>query len=176
MRRLLLVMLAIAALLAGGCGSDSGSGEQDTASEAAAEEPDPQSTTSDGQAPEEQPAKPNGATIKLAGSPFGRVLFDRAGQAIYLFDKEQSDRSECYDECAAAWPPVLTEGDPKAGQGIDRSLLGTIQRSDGKTQVTYNGHPLYFYAHEGRNEVRCHNVPGFGGLWLALDGKGNPVD
>jgi predicted lipoprotein with Yx(FWY)xxD motif len=171
MRRLLLLTLAIAAVLAGGCGSDSESGDEGAAPEAAAEKPDPQSTTSDG-----QPAKPKGTTIKLAGSQFGKVVFDRAGQAIYLFDKEKSDRSECYGECAAAWPPVLTQGDPEAGKGIDKGLLGTTQRDDGKTQVTYNGHPLYFYAHEGRNEVRCHNVPGFGGLWLALDREGNAVD
>ncbi len=181
MRRLLLLTLAIAALVAGGCGSDSESGEERAAPEAAAEaataeEPDRQNTTRHGQARDEQPAKPKGTAIKLAGSQFGKVLFDRAGQAIYLFDKEKSDRSECYDECAAAWPPVLTEGDPEAGKGIDEGLLGTTKRTDGTTQVTYNGHPLYFYAHEGRNEVRCHNVPGFGGLWLALDGKGNAVD
>lgn len=181
MRRLLLLWLALAVLVAGGCGSDSESGEAGAAPEpaaeaATAEEPDRQSTTSDGRARDEQPAKPNGATIKLAGSQFGKVLFDRAGQAIYVFDKEKSDSSECYDECAAAWPPVLTEGDPEAGKGIEAGLLGTTQRDDGKTQVTYNEQPLYFYAHEGRNEVRCHNVPGFGGLWLALDGKGNALD
>ncbi len=180
MRRLLLLTLAIAALVAGGCGSDSESGGEgaapEPAAEAATEEPDRQSTTSDAQARDEQPAAAKGTAIKLADSQFGKVLFDRAGQAIYLFDKEKSDRSECYDDCAAEWPPVLTEGDPEAGKGIDEGLLGTTKRTDGTTQVTYNGHPLYFYAHEGRNEVRCHNVPGFGGLWLALDGKGNAVD
>ncbi len=180
MRRLLPLTLAIAALVAGGCGSDSESGGEgaapEPAAEAATEEPDRQSTTSDAQARDEQPAAAKGTAIKLADSQFGKVLFDRAGQAIYLFDKEKSDRSECYDDCAAEWPPVLTEGDPEAGKGIDEGLLSTTKRTDGTTQVTYNGHPLYFYAHEGRNEVRCHNVPGFGGLWLALDGKGNAVD
>ncbi len=67
-------------------------------------------------------------------------------------------------------------GRPRGREGIEAGLLGTTQRDDGKTQVTYNEQPLYFYAHEGRNEVRCHNVPGFGGLWLALDGKGNALD
>ncbi len=180
MRRLLLLWLAIAALEAGGCGSNSDSGEEGAAPEAAAEadavERDPQSTTTDGQARDEEPAWAKGTTIKLAGSQFGKVLFDHAGQAIYLFDKEKSERSECYDELAAEWSPVLAEGDPEAGKGIEAGLLGTTQRDDGTTQVTHNGQPLYFYAHEGRNEVRCHNVPGFGGLWLALDGKGNAVD
>ena len=161
MRRFLFLVFS-AALIAG-CGSDS-SDDDGAAPKPAAEE-----TTTQ----ESKPAKATGATIKLAGSQFGQVLYDQAGQAIYLFDKESSDRSECYDECAAAWPPVLTRGEPQAGSGIDDALLGTTKRRDGKTQVTYNGHPLYFYAHEGRNEVKCHNVREFGGLWLVLDGKGN---
>jgi len=151
--------LALVAALVAGCGSDSGK-------EAASSKP--ATTTTD----KPKPAA-KGATIKLAGSQFGTVLYDRAGQAIYLFDKEKSDQPECYDDCAAAWPPVLTTGQPQAGSGIDQGLLGTTKRRGGKTQVTYNGHPLYFYAHEGRNEVRCHNVSEFGGVWLVLDGKGN---
>jgi predicted lipoprotein with Yx(FWY)xxD motif len=70
----------------------------------------------------------------------------------------------------------LTEAAPQAGAGIDAGLLGTTARDDGPRQVTYNGHPLYFYAHEGRDEVRCHNVPGFGGTWLALNAEGNALD
>ena len=54
-------------------------------------------------------------------------------------------------------------------------LLGTIQRDDGSTQLTYNGHPLYFYAHEGKGEVLCHNVEEFGGLWLVVDPAGDAV-
>jgi predicted lipoprotein with Yx(FWY)xxD motif len=168
MRRLLLLTLAIPALVAAGCGSDSDSGEEGGAPEAAAE-------TATEREPK-RPAPAKGTTIKLADSQYGKVLFDRAGQAIYLFDKERGSTSECYGECAAAWPPVLTGGEPQAGSGIDERLLGTTKRSDGKTQVTYNGHPLYFYAHEGRNEVRCHNVREFGGLWLVLDRKGNALD
>ena len=161
MRRLLL--LAFSAALISACGSDSGDGKS-APSKPAAEETTTQKA---------KQAEPKGTTIKLAGSQFGKVLYDRAGQAIYLFDKEKSDKADCYGDCAAAWPPVLTKGEPQAGSGIDKRLLGTTKRSDGKTQVTYNGHPLYFYAREGRNEVTCHNVNEFGGLWLALDAKGN---
>lgn len=180
MRRRTLLTLVIAALVAGGCGSDSGPGEASAVDEpaavaATADQPDRQSTTN-ARARDEEPAAAKATAIRLGGSQLGKVLFDRAGQAIYAFDKEQSGRSECYDACAAEWPPVITEGDPEAGTGIDEGLLGTTRRDDGKSQVTYNGHPLYFYAHEGRNQVTCHNVPGFGGLWLALDGKGNAVD
>jgi predicted lipoprotein with Yx(FWY)xxD motif len=170
LRRLLLLMLVSAAVAAAGCGSDS---DSDSGDDGAAREPAAETATTNESKP--KPTEAKGTTVKLADSQFGKVLFDRAGQAIYLFDKEKSDRSECYDECAAAWPPVLTDGKPQAGTGIDGSLLGTTKRRDGKTQVTYNGHPLYFYAHEGRNEVKCHNVREFGGLWLVLDAKGDAL-
>ena len=166
MRRVLPFVLG-AALIAG-CGSDSSSdSDKDAGSKEAA------ATTTTVKPKPKPAAAVKGTTIKLAGSQFGTVLYDKAGQAIYLFDKEKSDKAECYGDCAAAWPPVLTKGEPQAGSDIDQSLLGTTKRSDGKTQVTYNGHPLYFYAHEGRNEVKCHNVSEFGGLWLVLDGQGN---
>jgi predicted lipoprotein with Yx(FWY)xxD motif len=108
----------------------------------------------------------------LATSQFGGVLFDASGQAIYLFDKEESATPECYGACAGAWPPVLTDGPPAAAAGVRGGLLGTTKRTDGSSQVTYAGHPLYFYAHEGKNEVRCHNIAEFGGLWLAVAATG----
>ena len=104
------------------------------------------------------------------------MLYDASGQAIYLFDAERSSRPECYGECADAWPPVLTKGKPQAKRGVQVDLLGTTRRRDGATQVTYGGHPLYFYADEGKYEVLCHNVEGFGGTWLVVqpDGKAAP--
>ncbi len=109
-----------------------------------------------------------GVTITAADSDFGQVLFDGTGQAIYLFDKETTATPDCYDDCAVAWPPVLTDGSPIAGGGAMGDLLGTTPRSDGSTQVSYAGHPLYYYAHEGKNVVTCHNVSEFGGLWLVI--------
>ncbi len=114
-----------------------------------------------------------GTVITAGGSQFGKVLFDGTGQAIYLFDLETSKRSKCYDACAEAWPPVLTKHSPRATGAVQQDLLGTTKRDDGTRQVTYAGRPLYFYAHEGKDEVRCHNVPGFGGLWLAVTPKGD---
>jgi len=113
-----------------------------------------------------------GVTITTAGSDFGEVLFDGTGQAIYLFDKETTGVPDCYGDCAVAWPPVLNEGSPAAGAGTMTDLLGTTPRTDGSTQVTYAGHPLYYYAHEGKNVVTCHNVNEFGGLWLVVTPTG----
>jgi predicted lipoprotein with Yx(FWY)xxD motif len=117
-----------------------------------------------------------GVRITTADSEFGQILFDDTGQAIYLFDKEVNSVPDCYDACAAAWPPVLTEGVPVPGDGVTPDLLGTVPRSDGSIQVTYAGHPLYYYADEGQNEVTCHNVDEFGGLWLVVTPTGQPAD
>ena len=68
------------------------------------------------------------------------MLFDDTGQAIYLFDIEKTPTPECYDACAEAWPPVLTDGAPVAAGGARADLLGTSPRTDGSMQVTYAGH------------------------------------
>ena len=113
-----------------------------------------------------------GTTVTTAGSDYGDILFDGGGQAIYLFDKEPGTTPDCYGDCAAAWPPVLTAGAPVGTGGASTALLGTTQRTDGTTQVTYAGHPLYYYAHEGKNVATCHNVDEFGGLWLVVTPSG----
>jgi predicted lipoprotein with Yx(FWY)xxD motif len=177
---LLVLAVAVLALIAAGCGSDADDGSATTA-EPAAGAPTEADSTQAGQAekaekPKPSPKpKPTGTRIKLGPSAFGEILFDANDQAIYLFDKEKSSKSECYGDCAVEWPPVLTKGEPRAKGGISQKKLGTTKRDDGKTQVTYNGHPLYYYFDEGPTEVRCHNVPGFGGLWLVLDAAGNAV-
>jgi predicted lipoprotein with Yx(FWY)xxD motif len=109
-----------------------------------------------------------GVTITTADSAYGRVLFDGSGQAIYLFDRETGSVPDCYDDCAVAWPPVVTAGTPVGTEETRTDLLGTTPRNDGSIQVTYAGHPLYYYAHEDKNEVTCHDVDEFGGLWLAV--------
>lgn len=119
--------------------------------------------------------RPVGTRLLAASSEFGPMLFDARGQAIYLFDLETTTEPRCYRECAEAWPPVLTEGRPRAGRGLDQRLLGTTRRNDGTTQVTYGGHPLYFYAHEAPREVRCHDVLLNGGTWYVVRPDGTPA-
>ena len=116
------------------------------------------------------------ARIVAKKSAFGRVLFDANGQVVYVFERDGKDRSSCTSaECVRAWPPVLTREKPTAGDGVDPRLLGTIRRSDGKLQVTYNGRPLYFYEHEGPGEIKCHNVDLHGGRWWVVTPRGEPA-
>jgi predicted lipoprotein with Yx(FWY)xxD motif len=119
---------------------------------------------------------PKGTKIKLGESEFGTMLFGSNGQAIYVFEDDPKGKSVCYGDCARAWPPVVTRGEPRAGKGVRKSLLGTVERRNGKRQLTYGGKPLYFYAHEGPGEVLCHNVNLNGGFWWVVgpDGRRRP--
>ncbi|HEX6391023.1 MAG TPA: hypothetical protein VFZ89_16300 [Solirubrobacteraceae bacterium] len=119
-------------------------------------------------------AAARGKTIRLGSSQFGSMLFDTRRQAIYVFQRDRRNKSNCYGECARLWPPVITKGKPRAARGVKQSLLGTTRRRDGKLQVTYAGRPLYFYAHEGPGEVECHNVNLNGGLWWVVGPTGKP--
>jgi predicted lipoprotein with Yx(FWY)xxD motif len=159
--------LVFAAVCGGGSTTDGNAAAQESTTSAPAAEPSP--------APMSAPAA-SGIAITSAGSDFGTMLFDQPGQAIYLFEKETAGRPDCYGDCAAAWPPVLTTGSPQAVGEVRADLLGTVGRTDGSTQVTYAGHPLYYYAHEGPGEVLCHGVVEYGGKWLVLtpDGAAAP--
>lgn len=117
-------------------------------------------------------AKPTGKAITTGPSEFGTMLFDTKKQAIYIFENDTKNKSNCYGECARAWPPVYTKGKPRARGDVKASLLGTTKRRDGRLQVTYNGQPLYYYVNEGPGEVRCHNVFLNGGLWWVVGPNG----
>ena len=158
-------MVLAGMLLGAGCG---GGDEDGTAADGGTTAP------ANGGSSETTPEKQaeSGTTVVVGKSEFGTMLFDSKKQAIYVFENDRENRSNCYDECAVAWPPVLTKGEPEAGGGVDESLLGTIRRRDGSRQVTYAGKPLYFYAHEGPGEVRCHNVDLNGGLWWVIAPSG----
>ena len=160
-------------IVVAGCGSADrpASKDADSAVQTPSESPSPSPSLA---TPSEEGQR--GRVIKTAGSEYGQMLFDRSGQAIYLFDKEKTSTPACYDSCAEAWPPVLTKGLPQASGNARPGLLGITRRKDGSKQVTYAGHPLYFYAHEEPNQVLCHNVSEFGGLWLVVTPNGDPAD
>jgi predicted lipoprotein with Yx(FWY)xxD motif len=117
----------------------------------------------------------DGTTITTGNSDFGVMLFDEVDQAIYLFDKETAGEPACSGDCADDWPPVLTSGTAQATGDVRPDLLGTVARDDGSVQVTYAGHPLYYYAHEEPGQVLCHNVVDYGGTWLVVTPAGTPA-
>ena len=165
------VVLLLTVLTA--CGEDSGSvAEAPSATPSTTVEPTTEPTDASTPSVTPEPAKP-GTRIVASDSEFGQMLFDKTGQAIYLFDVETTSKPRCYDACAEAWPPVLTKGDPVAGRGVKNSLLGTTKRADGTLQVTYNDHPLYYYAHEGKREVKCHDIFLNGGNWYVVQPGGD---
>src|SRR5436190_23145922 len=90
-------------------------------------------------------ATSGGARVNLAMSHLGRILVDSKGITLYDFPPDKGTTSVCYGACAALWPPLITHGKPVAGHGLRASLLGTTKRRDGKLQVTYGGHPLYYF-------------------------------
>jgi len=163
MRPIGVIRAAIFALplaLCFGCGDD------DASSENAA----PRTATMPVAAPSRA-----GTKVVLRESQFGKILFNSDRQAIYLFDTEDSTKPRCYGDCAAAWPPVYANGKPRLGRGLDPDLVGTTERRNGRRQITYGGHPLYYYAHEGPGQVLCHDIEEFGGLWLVVKRSGKPV-
>ncbi len=137
------------------------------------------STTKDSKTSQKSPdpspkaLQATGTVIATGDSEFGKMLFNEKKQAIYIWEVEESEKPECYGDCAGAWPPVLTDGKPQAAGDVNNNLLGTTKRTDGSTQITYNGHPLYYYAHEKPGEVKCHNVSTHGGLWWVIQPSGN---
>jgi len=174
MSPLRVIPLALCSLVLAACGSQEPAPESSQPTTPAVETEAPPEQKAEKPKPDKPKPKP-GTEIALGDSQFGEMLFDSNDQAIYLFTKETSDKADCYGDCAAAWPPVLTKGEPVAGKGMKQSLLGTTERKDGSTQVTYGGHPLYFYANEAPGEVKCHNVVGFGGTWLVLGANGDAL-
>jgi predicted lipoprotein with Yx(FWY)xxD motif len=117
------------------------------------------------------------SSIDLASSKLGKILVDSSGRTLYLFEADKGPMSACSGACAAVWPPVTTTGKPVAGSGIAASKLGTTKRSDGKTEVTYNGHPLYTYAGDSSpGQTAGQGIDGFGAEWYVLSAAGNKID
>jgi predicted lipoprotein with Yx(FWY)xxD motif len=174
-RTTLAALALVTGLLVGGCGGNEPGTAAATATATSSGPTTSESAPLTTPSPSLTPAP--GTVITTGDSPFGVMLFGERGQAVYMFDRERTSIPDCYDECAAAWPPVITDGAPQAGAGADPTLLGTTQRTDGSVQVTYAGHPLYSYANEGPGEVLCHDVFLNGGWWYVVtpEGRSGPI-
>jgi predicted lipoprotein with Yx(FWY)xxD motif len=116
------------------------------------------------------------ATVTAASTKLGMVLVDGSGRTLYLFEKDQPNQSTCAGTCAAAWPVDHSSGTPKTGSGVQASLLGTINRSDNTTQVTYNGHPLYYYSGDSQaGQQNGQGLNAFGAAWYVVAPAGGKV-
>jgi predicted lipoprotein with Yx(FWY)xxD motif len=155
-----VAVLMLVAAACGGGGYSSGSNNGGGAYGAA------QATTAGGAA--------MGAAVDLRGSTLGQTLVDGQGRTLYLFKADTADRSNCHGACASAWPPYLSSGAPQAGTGVTGGQLGTIP-GDGGAQVTYHGHPLYYYAGDSQpGDATGQGLDQFGAKWyvVAPDGVG----
>jgi len=111
-------------------------------------------------------------TVSLRKTAVGRVLAAAHGRTVYLFTADKGSKSACYGQCAAVWPPLLA-GKPTAGAGLRASKLGTTKRKDGKLQVTYGGHPLYYFVPDKKaGDVNGQGVVHFGGAWWLVSAAG----
>jgi predicted lipoprotein with Yx(FWY)xxD motif len=117
------------------------------------------------------------ATIATASdAKLGQILVDGKGITLYLFVADTGSKSTCYTSCAQVWPPVLTNGAPQAGTGAQASLLGTTTRTDGTIQVTYSGHPLYYFAGDKKpGDATGQGIDNFGGLWWVISPSGAAI-
>jgi predicted lipoprotein with Yx(FWY)xxD motif len=107
----------------------------------------------------------------------GKALVGSNGRALYLFQADKNRTSACSGACAAAWPPDTVTGTPQAGSGVSQSLLGTITRADGTMQLTYDGHPLYYFtADAAGGTARGQGVKAFGAEWYVVSAGGSKID
>lgn len=157
--------LAAAALLAAACGggSTSAAGTTTTATTTAA------AATSQ--------ATPSASTLAIRtdkGSA-GIWLTGVGGRALYGYTADQGTKSQCYGACATAWPPLTTTGPVTvSGQFTSQKFLGVTTRTDGTQQVTYGGHPLYYFKGDtGPGQIKGQGV---GGTWFLIGPVGNVMN
>jgi predicted lipoprotein with Yx(FWY)xxD motif len=169
-------LLAIAAVLAlAGCGSSGdGSGYGNNNSTGGSETSSGGSETRYGGSPAGGSPATSSAIVSVGSAPkLGRILVDSKDFTLYDFHKDKGGKSACYGGCAAVWPPLLTEGKPQPSNGAAAAKLGIVKRSDGTTQVTYAGHPLYTYTADSKpGDAKGNDIDAFGAEWYALEPSG----
>lgn len=157
-----LALLVVMALAVGGCGGDGETGGYGGRSATGMETGGGAETSGEA-----------GLVSTAEAGDLGTILVDAEGLTLYDFHKDEGTTSSCYGACAEGWPPLLTARDPQAQGGAIAAKLGTTERKDGTTQVTYAGHPLYTYVgDEGPGEANGHDVDAFGAEWYALQPSG----
>jgi predicted lipoprotein with Yx(FWY)xxD motif len=158
MKRLLFLVPPFLVLVVAGCGGSSYGGGSSSSS-----------TT--------KPAAGTAATLAVGNSVLGKILTGANGRTLYLFEKDKSPASTCNGGCAGVWTPFTTTGKPKAGAGVDSAKLTTSKRSDGKQQVVYAGHPLYYFVSDTKTgDTKGQNLNEFGADWYVISTAGQKVE
>ncbi len=149
-----LAAVATAALAAAGCGGGGGSSKNASPSKPAA----------------------SNSTVSVKSTSLGSILVDGSGRTLYLFGKDTGPKSTCSGACSANWPPFTTRAKPQAGSGASSSAIKTTTRTDGKLQVIYNGHPLYYFSgDQSAGQMNGEGVNAFGAKWFVLSPAGDKV-
>jgi predicted lipoprotein with Yx(FWY)xxD motif len=162
MKKLIAGGAVLAALIISGCGGASGPGYSGP----------------------KTPTKSTGTTGAGGGAPLdvttdpklGKIIVDAKGRTLYDFVIDKGTMSVCYGACASLWPPYTTNGKPVAGSGVSAALIGTTKRKDGSSEVTYAGHPLYYYAPDQKQgQITGQALNQFGAPWYALAPNGREI-
>jgi predicted lipoprotein with Yx(FWY)xxD motif len=121
-------------------------------------------------------ATTGGATVAVAKTRLGSILVDGKGITLYDFVLDKRGKSACYGSCASYWPPLLTKGKPVAARGAHAALLGTTKRRDGTLEVTYAGHPLYYWIGDKKpGQTTGQGINQFGAPWWVLSPTGAEI-
>lgn len=117
------------------------------------------------------------ATVSVRRTSLGSILTDGRGETVYLFEKDTGTSSTCYGPCVGAWPPATAHGQPSVAGGADQAKLGTTARTDGTMQVTYSGHPLYYFSGDRKpGDTTGQGLQNFGGGWDVLTPGGQKIE
>jgi predicted lipoprotein with Yx(FWY)xxD motif len=117
-----------------------------------------------------------GKVVKTRHGSLGTYLVDGKGRTLYLFEKDSGGKSACYAACAQAWPPLLTNGKPRARGKAKASRLSTVRRADGSRQVVYRGHPLYYFIQDTKaGQTNGQGIDAFGALWYVVAPSGKRI-
>ena len=124
--------------------------------------------------PDEETIPPKAEVVAVGAASFGAKMMNGDGKTVYVFSNDRAGHSSCRGACANTWLPVRSlGGKPRAGKGVAQADLGTIQRPDGSTQVTFRGLPLYYYADDSRaSDAKGQRRTAFGGTWSAQPPSG----
>jgi len=112
-------------------------------------------------------------TLKAVSSPLGTILVDQDGKTLYLFEADSNNKSNCSGGCLNLWPPIMANGKATAGSGVTAGMIGT---ATGSSQVTYAGHPLYWFSGDTKaGDTNGEGLDDFGGEWYAISPAGKAV-